>query len=138
MLRKAAAAKGVMGTLVQTGVGGAAYFATAKVAPKISFLQGRWWATPAALALVGHLVKRWSPESGSAVCGSAGTLFAMSYYMNAATAPAVAPAKGLGYLGPGEAGSTYGQAGTAGALQLGPGRNSRNYVRAGEAGALIT
>ena len=147
MLKKAAASKGVWGTLVGAGVGGAAYFVAAKAAPKIPVLQGRWWATPTALLLLGHLTKRYSQETGQAVVGAAGALMAFSYYLQAAAAPAAtttAPASGLFQ---GEAGA-YGSVGPgdAGALQLGPGNTSAGYTmfsRSGriarsEAGALIT
>jgi hypothetical protein len=48
-MRKLAANKGVMGTVVQAGVGGAAYFVGAKAGANIKMLQGRWWAMPTAL-----------------------------------------------------------------------------------------
>jgi hypothetical protein len=147
MIRKAAAAKGVVGTLVQAGVGGAAYFAASKLAPKVQFLQGRWWATPSSLILAGHLIKRWSPESGAAVVGMGGALFAMGYYMRAPAAKGAAgylgvPTGEAGYLGasPGSAGALM----TAGATPRGSirsygagGRPSAYGVRS-EAGALMT
>jgi hypothetical protein len=127
--------KGVMGTVVQGGVGGASYFIASKIAPKVSFLQTRWWALPTTMLVAGHLTKRWSPESGAAVCGAAGALMAMSYYMNASVPAQNQPAKGVFQ---GEAGA-YGSVGPgdAGALQLSQGPASR-YVRRSEAGALIT
>jgi hypothetical protein len=137
MLKRAAASKGVMGTLVGAGVGGAAYFATAKLAPKVSFLQGRWWATPTALLVVGHLAKRYSQETGQAVVGAAGALFAFSYYVQSAgtgTTPATTtttPASGIMQ-------GNAGYADTAGALMMGPGRSSAGYTRRSMAGALIT
>lgn len=162
MLKRAAASKGVMGSLVGTGVGAAAYFATAKLAPKVTFLQGRWWATPTAMIVAGHILKRYSQESGQAVVGAGGAMLAMSYSMQAPAAKATKATAGYGstpylqaeagsdlqpygstaYGGQsgyaslqGEAGRAYGD---AGALSLGPGRNSRNFTRAGEAGALVT
>lgn len=143
MIKRAAASKGVMGSVVGLGVGGASYFVAAKVGPKISFLQGRWWALPTALAVAGHVTKRWSPETGQAVVGAAGALMAFSYYVNASQ-PSAAPAKGLN---PGEAGRIPdGAYASAGALQMGPGRNSSGYTgpytnspyRRSDAGALVT
>jgi hypothetical protein len=136
-MKKMAADKGVMGTLVQGGVGGAAYFVAAKVGPKVTFLQSRWWALPTAMLVTGHLVKRWSPESGAAVVGAAGAMMAMSYYVNA-SGPTANPAPATGVF-QGEAGA-YGSVGPgdAGALMLGPGRTSAGYTRRSEAGALIT
>lgn len=142
MLKRAAAEKGVMGTLVGAGVGAASYFATAKLAPKVPFLVGRWWATPTALLLAGHLVKRYSQETGQAVVGAAGSLMAFSYYVQASTpAPAPAatttPASGLS-VGVGEAGYVpRGGWGAAGALQeYRPSRTSA--YRRSAAGALVT
>lgn len=136
-MRKLAASKGVMGTVVQGGVGGAAYFVGAKAGANIKMLQGRWWAMPTALLVGGHLVKRWSPESGAAVCGAAGALMAMSYWVNqpGSLGPPANPASGVFQ---GEAGAYGGiQPGDAGALMLGSGPASR-YTRRSEAGALIT
>lgn len=123
MLKRAAAEKGVMGTLVGAGVGGASYFAAAKLAPKVSFLASRWWATPTALLVAGHLVKRYSQETGQAVVGASGALLAFSYYVQSATpvttttTTRAAPASGLG-VGVGEAGYVVrGGWGAAGALQ---------------------
>src|ERR1700687_3905234 len=139
------AAKGVMGSLVGAGVGGAAYFAAAKLGPKVTFFQGRWWAMPSALIVLGHIGKRWSPESGQAVVGAGGALLAFSYYVTKSgtttTTPAATPAKGAGYystpylqssagaVNQGEAGRNYGD---AGALMLGPGRTSAGYTSRNE------
>ncbi len=143
MLKKAAAAKGVMGTLVGAGVGGASYFVTAKLAPKVAFLQGRWWAAPTALLVAGHLTKRYSVETGQAVVGAAGALMAFSYYVQSSAAPATPAAAGIFQ---GDAGAMQVGPGDAGALQLGPGNTSAGYAMysrgntrvRGEAGALIT
>jgi hypothetical protein len=146
MIKRAAASKGVMGSVVGLGVGGASYFVAAKVGPKISFLQGRWWALPTALAVAGHVTKRWSPETGQAVVGAAGALMAFSYYVNASAAPSASTAAAKG-LNPGEAGRIPdGAYGSAGALQMGPGRSSAGYTgaytnspyRRSDAGALVT
>jgi hypothetical protein len=143
--------KTIMGTVVQGGVGGAAYFVAAKAGPKVAFFQTRWWALPSAMLLGGHVIKRWGPEAGSAVCGAAGAMLAMSYYVQAsgtATQPGTAPASGVfqgeagafGYVGPGDAGRmNYPDPTAAGAMQLPQGPASRYVMRRrSEAGALIT
>lgn len=142
MLKRAAADRGVMGTLVGAGVGGASYFATAKLAPKVPFLVGRWWAAPTALLILGHLAKRYSQETGQAVVGAAGSLMAFSYYVNAQTpAPAAQPAaaSGIAPMQTGEAGAVArGGYGIAGALQeYRPSRTSAFRSRSA-AGALVT
>ncbi len=135
------AAKGAMGSLVGMGVGAAAYYGTAKVGPAVPFLASRWYAAPLALALVGHVAKRWSPESGQAVVGAAGALFAFSYYVNKSGTQTVTPSttstttttttpatSGLaGYY------STQPMQSSAGALPS-YGEAGRNY---GDAGALM-
>src|ERR1700682_3316588 len=94
------ATKGVMGSLVGAGVGGAAYFAAAKLGPKVTFFQGRWWAMPSALIVLGHIGKRWSPDSGQAGVGAGGALLAFSYYGTKSgptpTPRPATPAKGAG------------------------------------------
>lgn len=107
--------KSLGGSLVAAGVGGATFFATAKAAENISFLQSRWWAGPAAAIAAGHLLKGVSKTAGTAAVGAGGALIAFSYYVNKSQAqPQQAPAQGL-------------RAGDAGALVAGP----------GEAGALV-
>jgi hypothetical protein len=152
------AAKGAMGSLVGLGVGGAAYYATAKVGPSVPFLAQRWYAAPLALALVGHIAKRWSPESGQAVVGAAGALFAFSYYVNkngtmtvtpsatttTTTTPATSGLSGYystpglqssaGSINQGEAGRSYGD---AGALMRGR-RAAGALMGRSEAGLLVT
>jgi hypothetical protein len=146
MAQKIMSGRAIMGTAVQGGVGGAAYFIAAKAGPKVQFFQSRWWALPSAMLLAGHVVKRWGPEAGSAVCGAAGAMMAMSYYVQQSTPqvqPGAAPAAGYGGygtagaygpLGPGEAGALMGR---AGALAL-PGNATSAYRRRSEAGALVT
>lgn len=115
--------KSLGASAVALGLGGAAFFAATKAAQNISFLQSKWYATPVALALVGHAGKSISKTGGTAVVGAAGALFAFSYYVNQqpqANPPNQAPAQGLG------------RAGDAGALVQG----SQFPVGAGEAGAL--
>lgn len=129
------AAKSVMGSIVGMGVGGAAYYGAAKLGPSVPALASRWYAMPLALALVGHVAKRWSPESGQAVVGAAGALFAFSYYVNKSGTQTVTPAattstsSGLG------AGRNYGDAGyySTQALQSGAGGPPSQ----GTAGALM-
>jgi len=135
MARKIMTGREIAGTLVQGGVGGAAYFIAAKAGPKVHVFQSRWWALPGAMLMSGHVLKRWAPESGSAVCGAAGAMMAMSYYVQASQTAQTQPAAGFqgeagayGYVGPGD----------AGALQL-PGNATSAYRRRrSEAGALIT
>jgi hypothetical protein len=102
MIHKHIQGKTVTSTLVGAGVGGAAYFAAMKAGQSLSFLQGRWWATPAALLIAGHLVKRWSEPTGQATVGAAGALLAMSYYVQSGSQLNAAHGAGdAGRLGPG-------------------------------------
>lgn len=127
----------VVGTLVQGGVGGAAYFVAAKLGPKVQFFQDRWWALPTTMLVAGHVLKRWSGESGAAVCGAAGAMMAQSYYVQAGQPAAAPAASGIfqgeagayGYVGPGDAGALVQRPPTY--------RMGGRYARS-EAGALIT
>jgi hypothetical protein len=85
-----------------------------------------------------HGAARHSPESGASVCGSAGTLLAMSYWLNQPGTPGapVTPASGV-FQGEAGAYGAFVSPGDAGALQLSQGPASR-YSRRSEAGALIT
>jgi hypothetical protein len=121
---KITSGKSLGGSLVALGVGGASFFAATKAAQNISFLQSKWWATPVALAVLGHAAKGFSSAGGTAAVGAAGALFAFSYYVNTqsnanppgAQPPAQAPAQGLRA---GDAGALVMGAGEAGALQMG-------------------
>jgi hypothetical protein len=124
--------KGIGSSAMALGVGGASFYAATKAAQNISFLQSRWYATPIALAVVGHVAKRWSAPAGTAAIGAAGALFAFSYFVNqqpSMNPPANPPAQGLRA---GDAGALVMGPGEAGALQ-GVGRQMRQF-RGGYAG----
>lgn len=93
-----AGGKGIVPTLVGTGVGAAAFYGATYASQHVQFLQSRWWATPTALVLLGHVAKRWSMPTGQAAVGAGGALLGFSYYVqsqanaNPQTAPAPAPA----------------------------------------------
>jgi hypothetical protein len=126
---------GVVNTLVGAGIGGAAFYAATFAAQKIAFLQSRWWATPLALLVLGHVMKRWSPATGQAVVGAAGALLAFSYYVQK-NPPVV--------QGGAPAGSLYSGAGALQATPMNrmitarsaPGRVARGVYS--EAGNLVT
>jgi hypothetical protein len=98
----------IVGTMVGTGIGAASFYGATKLAEKVTWFQGRWWAAPAALVIAGHVAKRWSNPTGQAAVGAGGALLAMSYYVQAQSgASAAPPAKGFYGYGYGEAAGTY-------------------------------
>jgi hypothetical protein len=58
------------------GAGAAVSFGTSFATSRIDFLKAsnNWWATPVALAAVGHFLKKKSPALGYAILGIAGAV----------------------------------------------------------------
>lgn len=81
---------GGKGSLVALGTGAGTSLASSYVIGAVPFLGGAWWAMPAALAVVGHFLKRKNPAIGGALLGIAG-YWGMSQY--SATRP-IATTKG--------------------------------------------
>lgn len=63
---------GGKGTLLGVGAGAATGALSAYAISAVPFLSTTWWATPTALALVGHFIKRKNPVIGGALLGVAG------------------------------------------------------------------
>lgn len=90
-------ATGFKGTLIGGGTGAAVFFAHDQLNKNVEFLGKTPWVTPAALLVVGHVLKqrRSLVTPGIAVCGAAGYALgnALSFMMS--TRKAAADAKGL-------------------------------------------
>ena len=80
-------------------------------------MLAKWWASPVALLIIGHLLAKKYPALGHGVCGAAGAYGYMSY-MNAAATPGAKgvllpnDVRGIGdagalVAGPGDAGFAY-------------------------------
>ncbi len=69
-------AEGWKGSLMGLGTGAAVSFGTSFATSRIDFLKAsnNWWATPVALAAVGHFLKRKNPALGYAILGIAGAV----------------------------------------------------------------
>jgi hypothetical protein len=118
--------KSLGSSAVALGVGGASFYAATKAAQSISFLQSKWYATPLALGIVGHLAKSFSSTGGTAAVGAAGALFAFSYYVNKQSTTTTTTTT-TGTTGTAPAQGLTDRAGDAGMLRTGT----------GEAGALV-
>lgn len=67
------AMSGAKGTVIGVASGAAAAVVSGYAASAIPFLTSAgWWAMPAALALVGHFLRRKNPTIGGAIIGIAG------------------------------------------------------------------
>ena len=67
----------------QTGMcaasGAGAYYLAKVASEKVNFLKDSWWATPLAMAFLGHFLTRKNPAIGHALVGVAGYMGAMAY-----------------------------------------------------------
>lgn len=87
------AAAGWKGSLMSVGAGAATGFASNYAISAVPFLGQAWWTMPAAMAVVGHFLRRKYPAIGGAMLGIAG-YWALNTYQQQKAAPA-ATAKGL-------------------------------------------
>lgn len=77
-----AATKGLKGSAFSLATGAASSTAVSYAATAVPFLASNWWAMPAAVALVGHFLKRRNPAIGDALLGVAGGLLYTQYMAN--------------------------------------------------------
>ncbi len=70
------AAAGWKGSLMGLGAGAVVSFGTSFATSRIDFLKAsqNWWATPTALAVLGHFLKNRNPALGYAILGIAGAV----------------------------------------------------------------
>lgn len=67
-------------SVMQTVGGAAAYFLHKVASDNLDFVRNNWYAGPAALAVIGHAVKRTRfREVGAALCGAAGYAGALAF-----------------------------------------------------------
>jgi hypothetical protein len=77
---------GAKGTVIGVASGAAAAVVSGYAQTAIPFLAtAGWWAMPAALALVGHFLKRKNPTIGGAIIGIAGYQAYANYVQSHAT-----------------------------------------------------
>lgn len=77
---------GGKGSLISVGTGAGVGALSSYAMSAAPFLQTNWWAMPAALALVGHFLKRKNPAIGGALLGVAGYWGFSGYMQNGSTA----------------------------------------------------
>src|SRR6185369_3381589 len=70
---------GGKGTLLSVGTGAGVGALSSYAISAAPFLGQNWWAMPAAIALVGHFLKRKNPAIGDALLGVAGGLLYSQY-----------------------------------------------------------
>jgi hypothetical protein len=88
---------GAKGTVIGVASGAAAAVVSGYAASAIPFLTSAgWWAMPAALALVGHFLKRKNPTIGGAIIGIAGYQ-AYANFVNAKSVKGFAEAGQMSY-----------------------------------------
>lgn len=127
------AAKGAKGSAVSVAIGAGSYFATQAVVSRVAFLNTRWWAPPAALAVAGHFLKRKHPNIGTSLLAVAGYVGGLNYAISR-NAPATAQGYDYGQAGgPGDAGALMDN---AGALELSQGIRTAQSPRMEEGGAM--
>lgn len=105
------AGKGLKGSAFSIASGAAVAGGSSYALSALPFLQTNWWAMPAALALVGHFIKRKNSVIGDALLGTAGYLTYFGFVNR--NVGATTPAKGFidaGMLLPGssDAGALFG------------------------------
>jgi len=85
---------GGKGTLLSVGTGAGVGALSSYAISAAPFLGQNWWAMPAAIALVGHFLKRKNPAIGGALLGVAG-YWGISTYMSsrASSAKGFTPAE---------------------------------------------
>lgn len=92
-------ATGMKGTVMAGGTGAGVYFLHDLAQRKVEFLGNRPWVAPAALLVVGHMMKQRAKLNvpGIAVCGAAGYALgnAISFMMKTSDAAKAADTKGL-------------------------------------------
>jgi hypothetical protein len=113
LARARSAAAGTKSSLVQGLVGGVAGMGMGMVYPKVEFFQKNWYAGPAVLGVIGHMVRRKKPGRGygEAILGAAGYAMAMGYSLKQQ-----AEAQQKQQAAPAEAGALLPAGGDAGAL----------------------
>jgi hypothetical protein len=84
------AAAGWKGSAMSVGAGAATGIASSYAVQSVPFLGQAWWTMPAAMAVVGHFLKRKYPAVGGAMLGISGYWAYNTYMQQKATA------KGLG------------------------------------------
>lgn len=104
------AMSGGKGTVIGVASGAAAAVVSGYAQTAIPFLAtAGWWAMPAALALVGHFLKRRNPTIGGAIIGIAGYQAYANYVQSHATG---GTAKGFAEAGAyADAGALYNEPG---------------------------
>jgi len=86
------AAAGWKGSAMSVGAGAATGIASTYAVSAVPFLGQAWWTMPAAMAVVGHFLKRKYPSVGGAMLGIAGYWGYNTYMQQKSSA---ATAKGL-------------------------------------------
>lgn len=100
------AMSGGKGTVIGVAAGAAAAVVSGYAQTAIPFLSSAgWWAMPAALALVGHFLKRRNPTIGGAIIGIAGYQ-AYANYLQSHAAKGFSEAGAMNYA---DAGALYGE-----------------------------
>lgn len=95
-----AVGRGVKGSVLQLAAGAVGQLGSTAAAGRVGFLASNWWASPALVAVLGHLAKRRRKLAGigDALLGAAGFQAAQQYQMNSGM---VAQAAETGALYPG-------------------------------------
>ncbi|MBI3204492.1 MAG: hypothetical protein HYZ29_23345 [Myxococcales bacterium] len=120
-------AGGAKGSAIEGGIGVVGYFAHRTASEKIGFVGSKWWAGPAAMAVLGHVMKKKAKTAniGTALLGAAGYAGAMGYSLTKAGETT----KGL--QSPGEVGalqSGYGYLPDTGPTDSAPGTSAYDEV----------
>jgi hypothetical protein len=139
------AAAGAKGTLIGAAAGAATAVVGGYAQSAIPFLStAGWWAMPAALALVGHFLKRKNPTIGGSMIGIAGFMAYGNYVQSHASSGAKGFVDAGAFIDAGAMSSTmYNDSpGTTASLGTGSGRNAgmlmnHEVMGFGDAGILI-
>lgn len=109
---------GIKSSAITVAAGAGGYYAAMQVSQRVAFLQGKWWAAPAAMVAAGHLARGKFPALANGMLGAAGAVGCMAYLSSRATAAPVVVqnASGYGYPNYGDAGALSNAFGDAGAL----------------------
>lgn len=105
------AGAGARGSAMTAGAGAAAFFAAEFANQHVKMLSSHYLATPAALAVGGHFLKRKYPTLGAGMLGAAGWSAAANYRIYQAQTALAAGAKGLQWNDAAALESAYGRTG---------------------------